>query len=57
MPTLDQAFQAATTYSSLSETDISGVLAKFAGVAMTGKCGRLQTQKSEDLKESMRAKT
>jgi aryl-alcohol dehydrogenase-like predicted oxidoreductase len=37
MPILDQAFQAAKTYSSLSKADISGILAKTAEVAMTGK--------------------
>jgi aryl-alcohol dehydrogenase-like predicted oxidoreductase len=37
MPILEQAFQAAKTYSSLSKADISGILAKTSDVAMSGK--------------------
>jgi predicted aldo/keto reductase-like oxidoreductase len=37
MPILDQALQAAKTYSSLSKADIAGILAKTEQVAMTGK--------------------
>jgi predicted aldo/keto reductase-like oxidoreductase len=37
MPILDQAFEAARTYSSLSKTDISNILAKTATLAATGK--------------------
>jgi aryl-alcohol dehydrogenase-like predicted oxidoreductase len=37
MPILDQAFEAARTYSSLSKADIAKMLEKTAEVAMTGK--------------------
>jgi predicted aldo/keto reductase-like oxidoreductase len=37
MPILEQAFEAAKTYSTLSKADISGMLAKTSEVAMTGK--------------------
>jgi hypothetical protein len=37
MPILDQAFEAAKTYSSLSKADISKILAKTATLAATGK--------------------
>jgi hypothetical protein len=37
MAILDQAFEAAKTYSSLSKTDIDNILAKTATVAATGK--------------------
>jgi hypothetical protein len=37
MAILDQAFQAAKTYSSLSKADIAAILEKTSEVAMTGK--------------------
>jgi hypothetical protein len=48
MPILDQAFQAAATYSKLSSDDIEAMLRKTATVAMDGKFEPFKTTQGFD---------
>jgi len=48
MPILDQAFEAARTYATLSKTDISNILAKTAAVAAAGKYEPFKTTPTFD---------
>jgi hypothetical protein len=48
LPILDQAFQAAATYSTLSKTDIEAILRKTATAAATGRFEPFKTTPTFD---------